>query len=75
MDLNNIHYTDLNQYEKLALRNALLAEYLNAGNQVRACLEADLQVMLDDEEYEAAALYRDLLKDLDILDELSNREL
>lgn len=75
MELKNIKYTDLNQYQKLGLRNALLAEYLQAGADTKACLEADLQVMLDDEEYEAAALYRDLIKDLEILDELSGREL
>ena len=72
---DNPTYADLNELQKLAMRNALLSEYLYLGSKAREMIQFDLEVLVQEEAFEAAALYRDLLNDLDILDELAGREL
>ena len=64
-------YVELRPDEKLALRNALLNEYLHLGVDLDNELKADLDLMVAGENYESAAMYRDLLNDLDELDELA----
>ena len=68
-------YIELNAKEKLALRNVLLIEYLNEGIHMEDALKADLDYCIEGEQYEAAAMFRDLLQDLYELDELARKKL
>ena len=68
-------YLELNAREKLAIRNELLAEYLNEGIDMEDALKADLNYFVEVENYGAAQMYKDLLKDLHDIDELANRKI
>ena len=68
-------YLELNAREKLAIRNELLAEYLNEGIDMEDALKADLDFFVEVENYSAAAMYRDLLKDLYEIDQLARNKL
>ena len=68
-------YIELNAKEKLALRNHLLLEYLEEGIHMEDALKADLEYFVEVENYEAAAMFRDLLQDLYELDELARKKL
>ena len=68
-------YIELNAKEKLALRNVLLLEYLSEGIHMEDALRADLNYCVDEEKFETAAMFRDLLQDLYELDELARKKL
>jgi len=68
-------YLELNAKEKLVLRNHLLLEYLEEGIHMEDALKADLEYFVEVENYEAAAMFRDLLQDLYELDELARKKL
>ena len=68
-------YIELNAKEKLVLRNDLLLEYLNEGIHMEDALRADLNYCIEEEKYELAAMFRDLLQDLYELDELARKKL
>ena len=68
-------YLELNAQEKLALRNQLLAEYLNEGIDMEDALKADLNYFVEVENYGAAQMYKDLLKDLYEIDQLARNKL
>ena len=75
MEEEQISYLELNAKEKLAIRNQLLAEYLNEGIDMEDALTADLNFFVEVENYGAAQMYKDLLKDLHDIDELANRKI
>tara|TARA_R110000764_G_scaffold139817_2_gene227891 strand:- start:132 stop:356 length:225 start_codon:yes stop_codon:yes gene_type:complete len=64
-------YLELNEKEKLAIRNELLTEYLVEGIHMEDALKADLNYFIEAEKYEAAAMFRDLLQDLYEIDKLA----
>ena len=68
-------YLELNEKEKLSLRNELLAEYLNEGIHMEDALKADLDYFIEAENYEAAAMFRDLLEDLYEIDRLARKKI
>ena len=68
-------YLELNEKEKLVLRNELLVEYLNEGIHMEDALKADLDYCIEGEKYEAAAMFRDLLQDLYEIDRLAKRKI
>ena len=68
-------YLELNEKEKLVLRNELLVEYLNEGIHMEDALKADLDYCVEGEKYEAAAMFRDLLQDLYEIDRLAKRKI
>ena len=68
-------YLELNEKEKLVLRNELLVEYLNEGIHMEDALKADLDSFIEDENFEAAAMFRDLLQDLYEIDRLAKRKI
>ena len=68
-------YIELNTKEKLILRNDLLLEYLNEGIHMEDALKADLDYCIEEEKYELAAMFRDLLEDLYELDRLARKKL
>ena len=68
-------YIELNAKEKLVLRNHLLLEYLEEGIHMEDALKADLNYCIEEEKYEVAAMFRDLLQDLYELDELARKKL
>jgi len=68
-------YIELNAKEKLALRNVLLLEYLEEGIHMEDALRADLDYCIEEEKYEVAAMFRDLLQDLYEIDELARKKL
>tara|TARA_R100000935_G_scaffold57990_1_gene93464 strand:+ start:6707 stop:6928 length:222 start_codon:yes stop_codon:yes gene_type:complete len=68
-------YLELNAKEKLAIRNELLTEYLIEGIHMEDALKADLEFFVEVENYEAAAMFRDLLKDLYEIDKMAKRKI
>tara|TARA_R110000803_G_scaffold42632_1_gene91345 strand:- start:581 stop:808 length:228 start_codon:yes stop_codon:yes gene_type:complete len=68
-------YLELNEKEKLVLRNELLVEYLNEGIHMEDALKADLDSFIKDEQYEAAQMFKDLLEDLYEIDRLAREKL
>ena len=68
-------YIELNAKEKLALRNVLLLEYLSEGIHMEDALKADLNYCIEEEKFETAAMFRDLLEDLYELDRLARKKL
>ena len=68
-------YLELNAKEKLAIRNELLAEYLNEGIHMEDALKADLEYFIEVENYSACAMFRDLLNDLYEIDKLAKRKI
>ena len=68
-------YIELNAKEKLVLRNHLLLEYLEEGIHMEDALKADLNYCIEEEKYEVAAMFRDLLQDLYEIDELARKKL
>ena len=68
-------YLELNEKEKLVLRNELLVEYLNEGIHMEDALKADLDSFIEDEQYEAAQMFKDLLEDLYEIDRLAREKL
>tara|TARA_R110000803_G_scaffold200239_1_gene264521 strand:- start:373 stop:606 length:234 start_codon:yes stop_codon:yes gene_type:complete len=68
-------YLELNEKEKLVLRNELLVEYLNEGIHMEDALKADLDSFIEAENYEAAQMFKDLLEDLYEIDRLARKKI
>ena len=68
-------YLELNEKEKLVLRNELLVEYLNEGIHMEDALKADLEYFIEAEKYESAQMFKDLLEDLYELDRLAREKI